>query len=86
MNWSASQAYPVAVPQAPSNPFAWYAAVIRKYAVFHGRASRAEYWSFYFINLVAGAVLYAAALQSEWFLVPYLLLALGTLLPQLAAL
>ena len=29
-----------------------YLSVLKKYAVFSGRASRAEYWSFYLINMV----------------------------------
>ncbi len=30
----------------------WYVAVLKKYAVFAGRASRQEYWMFTLINLV----------------------------------
>lgn len=30
----------------------WYIEVLRKYAVFHGRARRAEYWSYNGINLI----------------------------------
>lgn len=31
----------------------WYFAVIKKYAVFSGRARRKEYWTFFFINMAA---------------------------------
>ncbi|MGQ0794544.1 MAG: DUF805 domain-containing protein [Deltaproteobacteria bacterium] len=30
----------------------WYLAVLKKYAVFSGRASRAEYWMFFLFNLI----------------------------------
>jgi uncharacterized membrane protein YhaH (DUF805 family) len=29
----------------------WYVRVLKKYAVFNGRASRTEYWMFYFCNI-----------------------------------
>ena len=35
----------------------WYAAVLRKYADFSGRARRKEYWMFALISLVIGVVL-----------------------------
>lgn len=31
----------------------WYVAVLRKYAVFEGRARRKEYWMFCLFNLIA---------------------------------
>ena len=30
----------------------WYLEVLKKYAVFSGRASREEYWMFYLFNLI----------------------------------
>jgi uncharacterized membrane protein YhaH (DUF805 family) len=30
----------------------WYLAVLKKYAVFHGRARRKEYWMFFLINII----------------------------------
>ena len=36
---------------------AWYLAVLRKYAVFTGRARRKEYWMFFLVNLVISVVL-----------------------------
>ena len=37
----------------------WYFGVWRKYAVFGGRASRAEFWTFVLFNLVAESALIA---------------------------
>ena len=37
----------------------WYLEVLRKYAVFNGRARRKEYWTFFLINLVISIVLFA---------------------------
>jgi len=36
---------------------AWYLAVLRKYAVFTGRARRKEYWMFFLVNLIIAVVL-----------------------------
>lgn len=35
----------------------WYVDVLKKYAVFSGRAQRAEYWMFFLFNLIIGFVL-----------------------------
>jgi uncharacterized membrane protein YhaH (DUF805 family) len=35
----------------------WYLEVLKKYAVFDGRARRKEYWIFFLINLVIAVVL-----------------------------
>ena len=35
----------------------WYLEVLKKYAVFHGRARRAEYWYFVLFNLIVLIVL-----------------------------
>jgi uncharacterized membrane protein YhaH (DUF805 family) len=35
----------------------WYLAVLKKYAVFDGRARRKEYWMFFLFNIIAAAVL-----------------------------
>lgn len=37
--------------------FNYYAAVFKKYAVFSGRARRAEYWYFYLVNVIIWFVL-----------------------------
>lgn len=36
----------------------WYLAVLKKYAVFNGRARRKEYWYFILFNLIVSIVLY----------------------------
>lgn len=35
----------------------WYTGVLKKYAVFEGRARRKEYWYFFLINLIISIVL-----------------------------
>jgi uncharacterized membrane protein YhaH (DUF805 family) len=35
----------------------WYLEVLKKYAVFTGRSQRAEFWWFFLIHLIIGAVL-----------------------------
>jgi N-acetylmuramoyl-L-alanine amidase len=40
-----------AAPEATGN---WYFAVLKKYAVFAGRARRKEYWMFFLINCLTG--------------------------------
>ncbi|EMJ3465381.1 DUF805 domain-containing protein [Vibrio harveyi] len=35
----------------------WYLAVLKKYAVFNGRARRKEYWMFFLFNLIFSFVL-----------------------------
>ena len=35
----------------------WYLDVLKKYAVFSGRARRKEYWMFFLFNLIIAAVL-----------------------------
>lgn len=35
----------------------WYVEVLKKYAVFNGRARRTEYWMFFLFNVIISAVL-----------------------------
>jgi len=35
----------------------WYIAVLKKYAVFNGRAQRKEYWIFFLVNIIIYIVL-----------------------------
>lgn len=35
----------------------WYVQVLRKYAVFNGRASRTEYWMFFLFNILIAIVI-----------------------------
>jgi uncharacterized membrane protein YhaH (DUF805 family) len=37
----------------------WYLAVLKKYAVFSGRAHRTEYWMFTLVNLIISLILVA---------------------------
>ncbi len=75
----------------------WYLEVMRKYAVFDGRARRKEYWMFQLVNFVISilfmAVLIASVLnlprtQRPGLLIPFVLIfcgyVLATLIPSLA--
>lgn len=42
----------------------WYLQVLKKYAVFDGRARRKEYWYFYLVNLVVSLMLALIDFQS----------------------
>jgi uncharacterized membrane protein YhaH (DUF805 family) len=35
----------------------WYVAVLKKYMVFEGRATRTEYWMFFLFNIIVSIVL-----------------------------
>jgi uncharacterized membrane protein YhaH (DUF805 family) len=35
----------------------WYIGVLKKYAVFYGRARRAEYWNFVLFNIIVSIIL-----------------------------
>ena len=35
----------------------WYLKVLKKYAVFSGRARRKEYWMFYLFNIIVSVAL-----------------------------
>ena len=35
----------------------WYGEVLKKYAVFNGRASRSEFWWFTLVNAIVAAIL-----------------------------
>ena len=56
----------------------WYLDVLKKYAVFSGRARRTEYWMFFLFNVIISLVLgFLAAILSN-------LYALAVLIPGLA--
>jgi len=61
------------------NPFNYYIEVLKKYAVFSGRARRAECWYFYLFDFLISIVL---ALISEGIL--FGIYSLGTFIPGLA--
>lgn len=56
----------------------WYLEVLRKYAVFSGRARRKEYWMFVLFNIIIGTVL---SFFSDYL---YYLYGLAVLIPGLA--
>ncbi|MGA2640368.1 MAG: DUF805 domain-containing protein [Spirochaetia bacterium] len=68
----------------------WYVAVLKKYVVFRGRASRKEYWMFVLFTVIFGIV--AAVLDNVLGIAIaglsygpiYIIYALATLLPSLA--
>lgn len=61
----------------------WYVAVLRKYAVFSGRASRAEFWSFWLIHTLIGVSLVFATIVVEAysFLLLFVLYRIAVALP-----
>ena len=61
----------------------WYLLVLKKYAVFQGRARRKEYWYFFLFNLLFA---YAVLFFSIWIKLPslYLIYVLASLIPGLA--
>ncbi|RSS45122.1 DUF805 domain-containing protein [Streptomyces sp. WAC08241] len=61
----------------------WYLDVLKKYAVFSGRARRKEFWMFALFNLIAIAVLATVDLLLGTFPLLYALYALGIFLPSL---
>jgi uncharacterized membrane protein YhaH (DUF805 family) len=65
----------------------WYLAVLKKYAVFDGRASRTEYWMYQLFNFIAVIVLSVlGAMLGKAGSALVLLYAVGVLLPGLAVL
>lgn len=63
----------------------WYLDVLKKYAVFSGRARRKEYWMFVLFHLIVAAVLLGIDIAAGTNGILYGLYWLGTLLPSLAA-
>lgn len=61
----------------------WYLEVMRKYAVFSGRARRKEYWMFALINTIVFIILsiIGAVLENNWAFIIY---DLAVLIPSLA--
>ncbi len=61
----------------------WYFEVLKKYAVFQGRAHRTEYWMFFLFNLIIAVVLgiFAGAANVAWLNFLY---SIAVILPGLA--
>jgi uncharacterized membrane protein YhaH (DUF805 family) len=59
----------------------WYLGVLKKYAVFDGRARRKEYWMFLLFNIIVIAVLGGIDAAIGTFPILYGIYALGVLCP-----
>ncbi len=65
--------------------FTYYLAVLKKYAVFSGRARRAEYWYFYLVNIIVVVVLgFLNAMVSNVFSIISNVYMLAVFIPSLA--
>lgn len=63
----------------------YYLAVFKKYAVFKGRAQRAEYWYFFLFNIIVAIVLgVLTAVVSEKLVILNLVYGLAALIPGIA--
>ncbi len=68
----------------------WYIAVLKKYAVFSGRARRQEYWMFFLFNFIFTGIamildnVLGIAIESLYYGPIYILYGLAVLLPSLA--
>lgn len=63
----------------------YYLAVLKKYAVFSGRARRAEYWYFFLFNIIISvALIIITAVIGDVFSILGLLYSLALLIPGLA--
>ncbi|MBY8879920.1 DUF805 domain-containing protein [Actinacidiphila acidipaludis] len=61
----------------------WYIDVLKKYAVFSGRARRKEYWMYTLFNCIALAVLLGLGVVVNT-MIPYLLYLVAIIVPTLA--
>lgn len=64
----------------------WFMVVLRKYAVFSGRARRAEYWYFllFYILISIGVTILDLSLGVSWMGLPSMIFALAMAVPSLA--
>jgi len=62
----------------------WYLGVLKKYAVFDGRARRKEYWMFFLFNIIAVAVLGGIDAAIGTFPLLYGIYMLGVICPSIA--
>jgi uncharacterized membrane protein YhaH (DUF805 family) len=61
----------------------WYIEVLKKYAVFSGRARRKEYWMYTLFNLIALGVLLVVGAVAKT-MIPYFLYLLAVIVPTVA--
>ena len=68
----------------------WYIAVLKKYAVFSGRARRKEYWMFFLINFIFTGIamildnVFGIAFEHLYYGPIYMLYGLAMFIPSLA--
>ena len=63
----------------------WYLTPLKKYAVFSGRASRTEYWTFILLNMAIGFVIaFSATIVGRLAALFHLLFNLFIIIPQLS--
>lgn len=62
----------------------WYITVLKKYAVFEGRARRKEYWMYTLFNIIIFVALGVLSLAADAFIWLYGLYWLAVLIPSLA--
>ena len=55
--------------------FEYYAYAMKKYAIFEGRASRKEYWSFFLVNIFPSIIPFVGTIYSLAVLIPSLAVA-----------
>jgi uncharacterized membrane protein YhaH (DUF805 family) len=63
---------------------AWKRVVLERYALFSGRAGRAEFWWFFLANLIVGAILSILGRAATIFVILYALYGLALIIPSLA--
>ena len=63
---------------------AWKRVVLERYALFSGRAGRAEFWWFFLANLIVGAILSLLGRAATIFVILYALYGLALIIPSLA--
>ncbi len=64
----------------------WYLAVLKKYAVFSGRARRKEYWMFFLFNIIIAIVIgiMSAVLETMALFALFSLYSLAIIIPGIA--
>lgn len=64
---------------------AWKNAVLKNYANFSGRLSVGGYWRFFAVNIAIAVVLWVLAAAVDIFFILYVVYALATIVPGIAA-
>lgn len=63
----------------------WYFEVLRKYAVFSGRARRKEYWMFFLVNVIGAIVLaLVQGVSGVDLSIPFVIYELAIVVPSIA--